>query len=208
MTKDKQLVFIVDDDRSVRTSLSRLLHSAGYETRVFSSAAEFLQRPAYDGTGCLILDVMMPGISGIVLQKQLAKEGNRLPIVFLTGHGDLPMGVQAIKLGADNFLQKPVDESVLLDAMEKAMMRYQSTSDDQLDKAKVNSALSNLTPRELETLRLILGGATNRQIAAFFQISEKTVKAHRAKIMQKTGASTAAELGWICSISQLTPTKV
>lgn len=208
MTKDKQRVFIVDDDRSVRTSLSRLLHSAGYDTRVFGSATEFLKRPAYDGTGCLVLDVMMPGISGIVLQKQLAREGIKLPIVFLTGHGDLPMGVQAIKLGAEDFLQKPVDEAVLLDAVAKAMMRYRSTTDDQLGKARVNSALSSLTPRELETLRLILGGHTNRQIADFFQISEKTIKAHRAKIMQKTGAATAAELGWMCSSSQLTPVKV
>jgi len=208
MTEHKQRVFIVDDDRSVRTSLSRLLHSAGYETRVFSSATEFLQHQAYDGKACLILDVMMPGTSGIALHRQLAEKGSDLPIIFLTGHGDLPMGVQAIKRGAEDFLQKPVDETVLLNAVSKALGRFQSSSIEQLENTKLKAALEVLTPRELEILRLILGGATNRQIAGFFDISEKTVKAHRGKIMQKTGASSAAELGWICSPSLLTAKKV
>ncbi len=208
MTEHKQRVFIVDDDRSVRTSLSRLLHSAGYETRVFSSATEFLQRQAYEGVACLVLDVMMPGISGITLHRRLAETGSDLPIIYLTGHGDLPMGVQAIKRGAEDFLQKPVDETILLNAVSKALGRFQSSSTEQLENAKLKAALEVLTPRELEILRLILGGATNRQIAGFFDISEKTVKAHRGKIMQKTGASSAAELGWICSSSQLTAKKI
>jgi len=208
MTEDKQRVFVVDDDRSVRSSLSRLLQSAGYETEVFSSATEFLQCQAYDGATCLILDVMMPGISGIALHRQLAKKGNDLPVIFLTGHGDLPMGVQAIKRGAEDFLQKPVDESILLEAVSKALTRYRSVSSEQLENNKLVSALDAMTPRELEILRLILGGATNGQIAGFFDISEKTVKTHRGKIMQKTGASSAAELGWICSSSQITAKKV
>lgn len=208
MSSDKQTVFIVDDDRSVRTSLSRLLRAAGYETRVFGSATEFLQRPAFSGTGCLVLDVKMPGVSGTVLQKQLNRQGNKLPVVFLTGHGDMPMGVQAIKMGAEDFLQKPVDETILLDVISRAMMHCQSVTDDDMETSRVLSAVESLTPREREILRLILGGATNPQIAVYCEISEKTVKAHRSKVMQKTGASTAAELGWICSISRLTPIKV
>jgi FixJ family two-component response regulator len=208
MADDKQRVFIVDDDRSVRSSLSRLLHSAGYETKVFGSATEFLQYQPYDGKSCLILDVMMPGIDGINLHRQLAAKRSNLPVIFLTAHGDLPMGVRAMKRGAEDFLQKPVDETVLLNAVSQALARYETTSNDDLNNSKLSSALDALTPRELEILQLILGGATNQQIAEFFGISAKTVKAHRGKIMQKTGASSAAELGWICSSSQLTAIKV
>jgi len=208
MDDEKQTVFIVDDDRSVRSSLSRLLHSAGYETKVFGSATEFLQRQPYDGKSCLILDVMMPGISGVSLHRQLAAERSNLPVIFLTGHGDLPMGVRAMKRGAEDFLQKPVDEAVLLSAVSDAMARYEAISHQDLDNIQISSALDALTPRELEILQLILGGATNQRIATFFGISGKTVKVHRGKIMQKTGASSAAELGWICSSSQLTARKV
>ena len=208
MAEDKQRVYIVDDDRSVRSSLSRLLHSAGYETKVFGSATEFLQCQPYDGESCLILDVMMPGISGISLHRQLAAKRINLPVIFLTAHGDLPMGVRAMKRGAEDFLQKPVDETVLLSAVSQALARYGTTSNDDLNNSKLSSALDALTIRELEILQLILGGATNQQIAEFFGISAKTVKAHRGKIMQKTGASSAAELGWICSASQLTAIKL
>lgn len=189
MAEDKQRVYIVDDDRSVRTSLSRLLHSAGYEAKVYSSATEFLQRQAYDGAACLILDIRMPGTSGIALHRQLAEKGSDLPIIFLTGHGDLPMGVQAIKRGAEDFLQKPVDESILLEAVSKALSRYRSASSEHLKNNTLVSALDAMTPRELEILRLTLGGATNRQIAGFCAISEKTVKAQRGEFIQKTGAS-------------------
>ena len=208
MVDDKQRVFIVDDDRSVRTGLSRLLNSAGYETKVFASAAEFLQHPPYSEKSCLILDVMMPGINGISLHRQLAAKRRNLPVIFLTAHGDLPTGVRAIKRGAEDFLQKPVDETVLLTAVSNAMEHYDAISQQGLDNIKLSSALDALTPRELEILQLILGGATNQCIATFFGISGKTVKAHRGKIMQKTGASSAAELGWICSSSQLKAKKV
>jgi len=208
MDDDRDKVFIVDDDRSVRSSLSRLLHSAGYETKVFGSATEFLQCQPYDGESCLILDVMMPGIDGINLHRQLAAKRSNLPVIFLTAHGDLPMGVRAMKRGAEDFLQKPVDETVLLNAVSQALVRYETISNDDLNNSKLSSALDALTPRELEILQLILGGATNQQIAEFFGISAKTVKAHRGKIMQKTGASSAAELGWICSSTQLTAIKV
>ncbi len=204
MADHKQRVFIVDDDRSVRSSLSRLLHSVGYETKVFGSATEFLQRQPYEGESCLILDVMMPGISGINLHRQLVAKRSNLPVIFLTAHGDLPMGIRAMQRGAEDFLQKPVDEAILLNAVSQALAGYGTTSDEDLDNIKLSSALDALTPRELEILQLILGGATNQRIATFLGISGKTVTAHRGKIMQKTGASSAAELGWICSSSQLT----
>ena len=190
MEDNKIRVFIVDDDRSVGTGLSRLLHSAGYETEVFISAADFLKRMPYHGLACLILDVRMPGISGTDLHKQLVENNINIPVIFLSAHGDLPMGIQAMKRGAEDFLQKPVDESVLLDAVSNALKK---------SGIKKSKSLAALTAREQEILQYILGGATNRQIADFFQLSEKTVKAHRGKIMQKTGSSSAAELGWICS---------
>ncbi len=190
MEDNKIRVFIVDDDHTVGTGLSRLLHSAGYETEVFFSATDFLKRMPYHGMACLILDVRMPGISGTDLHKQLVENNINIPVIFLSAHGDLPMGIQAMKRGAEDFLQKPVDESVLLDAVNNALKK---------SSVKKSKSLAALTAREEEILQYILGGATNRQIADFFQLSEKTVKAHRGKIMQKTGSSSAAELGWICS---------
>jgi len=197
MAKNRHQVFIVDDDSSVRCSLSRPLDSAGYATEVFSSATEYLQRQAYDGIACLILDVMMPDMSGPVLHKQLIEKGSDLPVIFLTAHGDLATGVQAIKRGAEDFLKKPVNESILLEAVSKALARYQSVRDDQLRNTRANASFASLTSRELEILRLILRGATNRHIADYFHISEKKVKSQRGAIMQKTGASSVAGQGWI-----------
>lgn len=208
MAENKQRVFIVDDDNSVRTGLSRLLHSAGYDTEAFASATDFLQRQPYGGKACLILDVRMPGLSGIELHKQLTEKDTNLPVIFLSAHGDLPMGVQSMKRGAEDFLQKPVDESILLDAVRKALLKYQFIEDNELKLSKAEDLLDELTPRELEILQFILGGATNKQIADFLHISEKTIKAHRGKIMQKTGASSAAELGWICSSANIVVRKV
>lgn len=202
------LVYIVDDDISVRTGLSRLLHSAGYKTELFNSATDFLQRKVHKGLACLILDVRMPGLSGPDMHQQLIHAGSDLPVIYLTGHGDLPMGIEAMKRGATDFLQKPVDESVLLDAVAEALSKHEALNDNRLSKAKAKSFLARLTPREHEILQYILGGATNRQIADKFDLSEKTVKAHRGKIMLKTGASSAAELGWICSSAGLSARKV
>ena len=208
MNDRKTRVFLVDDDRSVGTGLSRLLHSAGYQPEVFISAADFLKRLPYDGMACLILDVRMPGISGIDLHKQLVDNKTNIPVIFLTGHGDLPMGIEAMKRGATDFLQKPVDESVLLEAVTEALSKHGTVNGNWVNKAKSKSFLARLTPREHEMLQYILGGATNRQIADKFDLSEKTVKAHRGKIMLKTGASSAAELGWICSSAGLSARKV
>ncbi len=196
---DECRIFVIDNDPSVCKGLFRLLHSAGYETEIFHSAAEYLQGEAYTGIGCLIIDVRMPGISGIELQHHLNKQNNKLPVIFLTAHGDLPMGIEAMKQGADDFLTKPVDEEVLLDAVNRALSRYRSVRDEQLKLADVRTRLDKLTPRESEVLQHILGGVTNKQIADDLCISEKTVKIHRGKIMQKLNASSAAEMGWICS---------
>ena len=207
MLKSKSRIYIVDDDRSVRTSLARLLHSSGFDTEVFSSATDFLKRDTFTGLACLILDVRMPELTGTNLHKKLNEMGSTLPVIFLSAHGDLPMGVEAMKHGADDFLQKPVDELVLLAAVDKALTRYSLLCESKIKTDKSQSNFKTLTPRELEMLRYILGGATNLQIAGFLNISEKTVKAHRGKIMQKTGASSAAELGWLCSNASISAKK-
>lgn len=196
---EKCRIFVIDDDLSVGKGLSRLLHSAGYETEVFHSAIDYLQREPFAGIGCLILDVRIPQLSGIELQHQLNKQSRKLPIIFLTAHGDLPMGVEAMKQGADDFLTKPVDDEILLNAVSRALSRYRSVRDEQLKSADAQTRLDRLTPREFEVLQHILGGATNKQIADGLCISEKTVKAHRGKVMRKLNASSAAEMGWICS---------
>jgi FixJ family two-component response regulator len=208
MAENKHRVFIVDDDNAVRTGLTRLLHSAGYQAESFASAAEFLQRKPYDGNACLVLDVRMPGISGTELQKKLNEIDKDLPVIFLTAHGDVPMGVEAMKRGAEDFLEKPVDEIVLLEAVSKALRKHESINDECTKRAKARSSINTLTSREREILHYILGGATNREIAEFFGISEKTVKAHRGKVMQKAGASSAAELGWICSSAKIKPKRI
>ena len=198
-----ELVFVIDDDASVCKGLSRLLYSAGYETEVFHSASDYLAREPYAGIGCLILDVRMPEIDGPNLQLRLNQQQSDLPIIFLTGHGDLPMGIKAMKRGAENFLTKPVDEVSLLDAVSSALERHRAVHSERLRSADTRARMESLTPREFEVLQCILGGAINRQIAEKLSISEKTVKAHRAKIMHKLNVSSAAELGWVCSIAQL-----
>jgi len=198
-------IFIIDDDRSVRTSLARLLGAAGYTTEVFASAEEYLARAPFDGVACLILDVRMPGSSGLELQDTLNELGSDLPILFLTGHGDIPMSVKAIRGGAVNFLTKPVREAVLLSAVGRALVLQKNNikNNDLIYKARTR--LATLTSREDEVLRCLLSGARNRQIAIHLGITEKTVKAHRAKIMTKMGVSSAVELGGVCAQLAVTP---
>lgn len=198
-------IFIIDDDRSVRTSLARLLGAAGYTTEAFASAEEFLGRERFDGVACLILDVRMPGSSGLELQDTLNELGSDLPILFLTGHGDIPMSVKAIRGGAVNFLTKPVSEAVLLSAVGQALAQYKKDiiMNDMDNNARASLAL--LTSREQEIMRYILSGARNRQIAMHLGITEKTVKAHRAKIMTKMGVSSAVELGRVSAQLAIKP---
>ena len=188
-------IFIIDDDSSLRTSLVRLLGSAGFDTEVFASAEDYLARERYHGIACIILDVRMPGRSGLQLQDALSELGSDLPILFLTGHGDIPLSVSAIKGGAVNFLTKPVGEAVLLSAVRQALALHK----------KARAHLSTLTSREHEVMCYILSGARNRQIATHLGITEKTVKAHRAKIMTKMAVASAVELGRVCALLNITP---
>jgi FixJ family two-component response regulator len=189
------LVHLIDDDESLRTALTRLLRAAGHEVRSYASAGEFLLADPDGLRGCLLLDVRMPGgPSGLELQKALARQGRTLPIIFLTGHGDIPMSVQAIKQGASDFLTKPVERDSLLKAVKAALADEQSArqlTDRQRDLA-VRAA--RLTPAEREVFRLVVTGLANKQVAARLGCSERTVKAHRAQVMSKMGADSLAGL--------------
>jgi FixJ family two-component response regulator len=205
MTDTPSRVFIIDDDRSVRTSLARLLGATGFATEVFACAEDFLARERFDGIACIILDMRMPGSSGLELQDRLNELGSDLPILFLTGHGDIPMSVKAIKGGAANFLTKPVSEAVLLMAVRQALALHKKTRERQGLTEKARASLATLTNREQEVMRHILSGARNRQIATHLGITEKTVKAHRAKIMEKMAVSSAVELGRVCAQLEIMP---
>ena len=198
-------VFIIDDDSSLRTSLARLLGSAGFESEVFASAEDYLARERYHGIACIILDVRMPGRSGLQLQDSLNDLGNDLPILFLTGHGDIPLSVRAIKGGAVNFLTKPVDEAVLLPAVRQALALHKKDRGDGESIQKARARLPILTSREYEVMCYVLSGVRNRQIATHLGITEKTVKAHRAKIMTKMAVASAVELGRVCALLGITP---
>ena len=198
-------IFVIDDDPSVCKGISRLLRSAGYETELFHSATDYLERDPYEGIGCLVLDIRMPGLSGTELQQRLNERHRDLPIIFLTGHGDLPMGIKAMKRGAEDFLTKPVDEDALLDAVQRSLARHRAVRAQRLELVEVQARLDSLTPREFEVLQRILGGAINKDIAKDLSITEKTIKAHRAKVMAKMAASTPAELGGICASLNITP---
>lgn len=189
-------VFLVDDDASVRRALTRLIQSAGYQAQAFSSARDFLDywRGGAEGPACLILDVRMPGLSGLDLQHELRSANALLPIIFITGHGDIPMSVKAMKDGAVDFLAKPVKDKVLLKAIEQALERavQERSVHDELD--TIHRRLDSLTPRELEVLRLVISGMLNKQIAYQLGTVEKTIKVHRARVMEKMEVQSLAEL--------------
>jgi FixJ family two-component response regulator len=188
------IVFLVDDDPRILTALARLLRAADFETRSFTSAEEFLQKHEASVPGCLVLDVSMKGMTGIELGGWLADTGCERPIIFLTGQGDIPMGVQAMKSGAVDFLVKPVEGGKLLAAVRLALDRDRA---DRLDRAAltdVEARLASLTPRENEILRYVIAGLLNKQIAAELGTSEKTVKAHRGRVMRKMGVRSVADL--------------
>jgi FixJ family two-component response regulator len=195
VTAAPERVFVVDDEPAVRKSLWRLLRSAGFETESFGSPEEFLRRlPADDAPGCLILDVSMPGLDGLALQRELASSGNALPIVFLTGHGDIPQSVQAMKGGATDFLTKPVDDEVLLGAVRQALEKGRAGREAREEAADIRRRMATLTPREREVLDGVVAGRLNKQIGGDLGISEKTVKVHRGRVMEKMGAASLAEL--------------
>ncbi len=188
------VVFVVDDDPSVRKSLTRLLASAGYAVEAFASAREFLARERHAGPCCLVLDVRMPGLTGLDLQESLAVAGRRMSIVFVTGHADVPMSVKAMKRGALDLLTKPVDAKDLLGAIERCVARDVQALGEKARLTEILARVKLLTPRETEVFALVVTGMLNKQIAADLGISEKTVKVHRARVMEKMRARSVAEL--------------
>jgi FixJ family two-component response regulator len=188
------MVFVVDDDPSVRRSLTRLLASAGYTVEAFASAKEFLARESYPGPCCLVLDVRMPGLNGLDLQETLAATGRRMSIVFVTGHIDVPMSVMAMKRGAADLLTKPVDDTDLLAAVRRALAKDVEDLGEETRVADVRRRVNLLSPRETEVFALVVTGMPNKQIAAALGISEKTIKVHRARVMDKMQAGSVAEL--------------
>jgi FixJ family two-component response regulator len=200
-------VFVIDDDASIRKSLSRLLRSAGYTTETFASAEEFLGRDHFNGIGCLLLDVQMPGLSGIDLQKELNKADYYMPIIFITGHGDIPMSVEAMKKGAVDFLTKPFDDKELLQAIEKAIEKDTSARAEYDEALEIRRRIELLTPRENEILRYIITGMLNKQIALKLGIAETTVKVHRGRIMEKLCVDSVAELVRLAEKVGIKPTE-
>jgi FixJ family two-component response regulator len=191
-------IFVVDDDAAVRSSLSRLLRSAGWNAEAFPSAGDFLERAPISGPGCVLLDVNMPGMNGLELQDRMAGVGIALPVVFLTGKGDIPMSVRAMKHGAVDFLVKPVEEDELFQALELAIRRQADEAAGRRQRDSILARLALLSDREREVLELILQGRLNKQIAYDLGIVEKTVKAHRGRVMEKMQAHTVAELVHLC----------
>ena len=194
-------VFIVDDDPRVRRALGRLFRAAGRETEAFASAREFLQRLPYDGSGCVVLDVNMPEMTGPQLHELMAQQGVGLSIVFLTGQGDVPTGVEAMKRGAVDFLTKPVDDETLLRAVEEAIARHAASDARRKAREAIAARLALLSERERQVMHHVIRGRLNKQIAADLQIALKTVKVHRGRVMEKMACASVAELVQACQLA-------
>ena len=194
MTEADAIVFVVDDDESVRQSLKNLIGSVGLKVQAFASAQEFLRSQLTDVPGCLVLDVRLPGLSGLDLQKRMVEAGMEMPIIFITGHGDIPMTVRAIKAGAVEFLTKPFRDQDLLDAIQQALERDRVAREQRGKIEELRSRFDSLTPREREVMGLVVAGLLNKQIAGELGTSETTIKIHRHQVMEKMGAGSLAEL--------------
>lgn len=187
-------VFLVDDEPGLRKALTRLLTAEGLEVRAFATAEEFLRTYRLADTGCLVLDVAMPGIDGLELQQRLTHDGAMVPIVFLTGHGDIPMSVRAMQAGAANFLTKPVNDAELLQAVRAALVKAEEQRAAVAETAALRERLGRLTPRERQVLEQVIAGKLNKQIAADLGTGEHTIKIHRGRVMEKMGVQSVAEL--------------
>ena len=194
MNAPEGTVYIVEDSDSFRKSMVRLVQALGYETVALDSASAFLELTTFEYPGCILLDVRLPDIDGLELQEVLIKRGCRLPVVFMTGHGDIPMSVAAMKKGAVDFLPKPFDPEDLRDAIIQAMVRNTSEVQEEREKEEINARIGTLTPREKEVMRWVITGMLNKQIAYELGTSEKTIKVHRSRVMHKTRVSSVAEL--------------
>jgi len=190
----KQYIYVVDDDDTFRKSLQWLLESVGLAVRTFANAAEFLEAYVPGSPGCLVLDIRMPGISGLQLQDQLASRGIGMPVIFLTGHGDVPMAVAAVKKGAVDFIQKPYNDQQLLDLVSSALKRDVEVREQEARSRQVASLVASMTPREREVMDAVVSGKSNKMIAEELGVTIKTVEAHRARVMEKMGAESLAHL--------------
>jgi FixJ family two-component response regulator len=188
------IIAIVDDDPSVREGLSSLIRSAGLQVETFASAQEFLARPGAEAPSCLVLDLQLPGLSGLDLQKRMAEVGMEIPIVFLTGHGNIPASVQAMKAGAVEFLTKPFDEQDLLQAIQEAVERDRRNREQRAEIRELQNRYESLTAREQEVMQQVISGLLNKQVAAELNITEYTVKIHRGRVMRKMHAESLADL--------------
>jgi len=205
MSQPAPIVFVVDDDISVRESLELLIQSAGWQPETFASAQEFLSRPRALVPSCLVLDVSLPGINGLELQKRVAAERSEMPIIFITGYGDVPTSVQAMKAGAVEFLTKPLSDEVLLSAIGNAIERSRVAICQEMEVRALQDRYASLTPREREVMAWVVAGLLNKQIGGELQISEITVKAHRGQVMRKMKANSLAELVRISARLRLAP---
>jgi FixJ family two-component response regulator len=194
MSEEQPVVFVIDDDPSVREALAGLLRSVGLDVQSFGSTQEFLQSKRPDAPGCLVLDVRLPGRSGLDLQRELAESSIQVPIVFITGHGDIPMSVRAMKAGAIEFLTKPFHDQELLDAVQLGIERDRARRREAAGVAELQQRFESLTPREREIMALVVTGRLNKQIAADLEVSEITIKVHRGQAMRKMRARSLAEL--------------
>jgi FixJ family two-component response regulator len=205
MIDSTSIVFVIDDDASMLKSLGRLLDAAQYETELFKSASEFLSRSAHPGPSCVIVDVQMPGLNGIDFQKALLEHGREEQLVFITGHGNIPMCVQIMKAGAIDFLPKPFKPRQLLESVERALARSTEQRRRASEKDQARGLLERLTPREYQVMQLVATGLLNKQVGAELGMAEKTVKTHRAHVMQKLGITSVAELMVVLQKAEVTP---
>lgn len=214
MSHGSATIFVVDDDAAVRQSLERLLRSAGWTVQTFASAKAFLEQPPYPGTGCLVLDIRMPGMTGPELHDLMAERGLSLPVVFLTGHGDVPNSVRAMKKGAMDFLLKPVEDEVLLRAVRQAVEHHTAEQAAQAQRQvlqaqqqRIRMRAARLSEREFEVMTHVIQGKLNKQIASDLGITEKTVKAHRGEVMEKMEAGSVVELVRLCEAAGIKPSR-
>lgn len=208
MKPSPERIFVVDDDASFRKSLSRLFRTHGFEIETFDSAENFLKIDLANRSGCIVLDVQMPGLSGLDVQEALAKAECTMPIIFLSGRGDIPMSVRAMKTGAVDFLTKPVDEEALLKAIRSAMEENRRYEGERARIEEARSRIRTLTEREYEVMRHVIAGKLNKQIAGDLGVVEKTVKVHRARAMEKTGVRSVAELVRLCTLAEVEPAQI
>ena len=194
MPADAAIIHVIDDDEAIRIALSRLLRASGYQVMIYPSANDFLNNMPDTARGCILLDVQMPGISGLQLQEALAGAGSELPIIFLSGHGDIAMSVKSIKAGAEEFLTKPVDKGLLLKAIEQALSHYDQAYKRDAQLNALRKLVATLTPRETEVFGLVVRGKLNKQIAHELGASERTIKAHRHNIVAKLQVHSTAAL--------------